>query len=98
MEPPTGRTEERQDPHRSVRRARPSGSTPGEHVAGVELIEQRVCAEVPKHATLNDGVEPEPVLGLEEAGFVKVSLLVVASGEDAVWDDHVEVEGGSDGA
>jgi len=35
------------------------------------------------------------VLGLEEAGFVKVSLPVVtpvASGEDAVEDDEVQVE------
>jgi len=51
-----------------------------------------VVAEVPEHATLNDALEPGPVLGLEEAGFVKMSLLVVASGEDAVEDDDVEVE------
>jgi hypothetical protein len=85
------------DAHGSVD-AEPTGSLPGEHVAGVELIEQPVGAEVPKHATLNDALEPDPVLGLEEAGFVKVSLCVVApvapvaSGEDAVEDDQVEVE------
>jgi hypothetical protein len=59
-----------------------------------------VVAEVPKHATLKDALEPGPVLGLEEAGFVKVSLLevpVVASGEDAVEDDHVEVGMGVEG-
>lgn len=32
-------------------------------------------------------------MGLEEAGFVNVSVAVVASGEDAVEDDEVEVEG-----
>jgi hypothetical protein len=54
-----------------------------------------VGAEVPKHATLKDALEPEPVLGLEEAGFVKVSLPVVTpvdSGEDAVDNNQVEVE------
>jgi hypothetical protein len=51
-----------------------------------------VVAEVPEHATLNDALEPGPVLGLEEAGFVKMSLLVVASGEDAVEGDQVEVQ------
>jgi hypothetical protein len=34
-----------------------------------------VGSEVPKHAPLNDALEPEPVLGLEEVGFVKVSLI-----------------------
>jgi hypothetical protein len=67
----------------------------GEHVEGVELVEQPVGAEVPKHAPLNDALEPDPVLGLEEAGFVKVSLPevpVVESGEDAVDNNQVEVE------
>ena len=52
-------------------------------------------AEVPEDATLNDALEPDPVLGLKEGCFVKVSLPVltpVASGEDAVEDDEVEVE------
>ena len=40
--------------------AEPTGSLPGKHVAGVELIEQSVGAEVPKHATLNDALEPDP--------------------------------------
>jgi hypothetical protein len=32
----------------------PTGSVPGEHVEGVELVEQPVGAEVPKHPPLND--------------------------------------------
>jgi len=66
----------------------------------VELIEEPVGAEVPKHATLNDALEPGPVLGLEERRFMEASLTVVtavASGEDAVEDDHVEVEVGIEG-
>jgi hypothetical protein len=82
------------DAHGSID-AEATGALPGEHVAGVELVEQPVGAEVPKHAPLNDALEPDPVLGLEEAGFVKVSLPVVTpvvSGEDAVDNDQVEVK------
>ena len=82
------------DAHGSVD-AEPTGSLPREHVAGVELIEEPVSAEVPKHAPLKDALEPDPVPGLEERRFVEASSSVVAilgSGEDAVEDDHVEVE------
>jgi len=73
---------------------------PGEHVEGVELVEQPVGAEVPKHAPLNDALEPDPVLGLEARRFIEASftvVTVVASGEDAVEDDQVEVGMGVEG-
>jgi hypothetical protein len=82
------------DAHGSVD-AEPTGSLPREHVTGVELVEQRVGAEVPKHAALNDALEPEPVFGLEERRLVEddiISVPIVDSGEDAVEDDQVEVE------
>jgi len=82
------------DAHGSVD-AEPTGSLPGKHVEGVELVEQPVGAEVPKHATLNDALEPGPVLGLEERRLVKASRTgvgVAGLREDAVEDDHVEVE------
>jgi hypothetical protein len=82
------------DAHGSVD-AEATGSLPGEHVEGVELVEQPVGAEVPKHATLNDALEPGPVLGLEERRLVEAShtgVGVAGLREDAVEDDHVEVE------
>jgi len=54
-----------------------------------------VSAEVSEDATLNDALEPSPVIGPEEAGFVKASSPVVAdvgSGDDPVEDDEVQVE------
>jgi len=56
-----------------------------------------VGAEVPKHAPLNDALEPDPVLGLEERRFIEASFTVVTSGEDAVEDDQVEVGMGVEG-
>jgi hypothetical protein len=52
-------------------RSSPTGSLPREHVEGVELIEEPVSAEVPKHATLNDALEPDPVLGPEARRLVE---------------------------
>jgi hypothetical protein len=54
-----------------------------------------VGAEVPEDATLNDALEPDPVPGPEVDRFMEAShtvILAVASGEDAVEDDEVEVE------
>ena len=51
--------------------------------------------EVSEHVTLNDTLESDPVPGLEERRFMEASLTgipAVASGEDAVEDDQVEVE------
>jgi hypothetical protein len=82
------------DAHGSVD-AEPTGSLPREHVEGVELVEQRVGAEVPKHAPLNDALEPEPVFGLEELRLMEDDITrvpIVDSGEDAVEDDQVEVQ------
>jgi len=87
------------DAHRSVD-AEAAGTLPGEHVESVELVEQPVGTEVSEDATLNDALEPGPVLGLEKRRFVEASLSVVAVvawGEDAVEDDQMEVEMGIEG-
>jgi hypothetical protein len=53
--------------------------------------------ETASEATLKDALELDPVLGLEEGRFVEESATVVASGEDAVADDQVEVGMGVEG-
>ena len=56
-----------------------------------------MVAEVSEDATLKDALEPDPVPGLEEGRFVEESATVVASREDAVEDDQVEVGMGVEG-
>jgi len=84
------------DPHRSID-AEPTGSLPREHIEGIGLIEQPVGAEGSEDATLHDALEPAPVLGPQERGFVEERLSVLGSGEDAVEDDEVEVGMGVEG-
>ena len=45
--------------------AEATGALPGEHAVGVDLVEQATAAEVAEDATLDGGLELEPVVGGE---------------------------------
>ena len=76
------------DAHGSID-AEPTGPLPREHVEGVELIEQPVGAEVPKHATLNDALEPGPSRrGAREKRTYRVLLsgAIMSTGNNTYWE------------
>ena len=56
--------------------AESAGALPDEHAVGIGFVEQAVRAEVAEHATLDDALEVEPVVGLKEGGLIEMHLII----------------------
>jgi hypothetical protein len=80
--------------------AEPTGALPGEHVVGVDLVEEATASEVSQDAALRGGVEALDVLGAQLDGLVEADLAIAERGEHAVEHDEVvvgvDVEGGAE--
>jgi len=77
--------------------AEAAGGLPGEHVGDGGLVEEAASLEEAEHAPLQCALEAEDVVGSEVRRLVEGDGSSLVLGEDAVEDDHVEVEVGIEG-